>query len=109
MSINIEIHTYEGRLVFDLLRKSSVTQNDEFQISERIKLIRKGSFTGQVFPEIIYFAVSFSSGVAAGVFANWIYDKLKGKRMEKFMIEKTEIELDKGEIKRIIEEKLRIK
>ena len=33
---------------------------------------------------------------------------LLGKRIEKFIIERTEIELDEGEIKRIIEEKLTI-
>jgi len=110
MPINIEINTYERRLVFDLIGKSSVTKNDEIQISDQIKLRYAGSYIrkGLDFPEIIYIVVSFSSGVAVSVFANWLYDKLKGKRIEKFMIEKTEIELDQGEIKRIIEEKLRI-
>ena len=110
MSINIEIHTHERRLVSDLLGKSSITINDEIQISDQIKLRYAGSYIRKAldFPEIIYIVVSFSSGVAAGVFANWIYDKIKGKRIEKFMIEKTEIELDQGEIKKVIEEKLSI-
>jgi len=110
MLINIEIHTHERRLVFDLLEKSSVTQNDEIQITDQVKLRYAGSYErkGLDFPAIIYIAVSFTSGVGASVFANWLYDKLKGKRIEKFIIEKTEIELDQGEIKRIIEEKLRI-
>ena len=110
MSINIEIHTHERRLVFDLLGKSSVTQNDEIQISDQIKLRYAGSYErkGLDFLAIIYFAVSISSSVGASVFASWLYDKLKGKRIKKFIIERTEIELDEGEIKRIIEEKLTI-
>ncbi len=45
--------------------------------------------------------------MAAGVASNWLYDKLKTKKIEKLMIERTEVEIDKGEIKKVIEEKIK--
>jgi hypothetical protein len=106
--MNIEIHTYDKGLVFDLLGKSSV--RDEIQISDQIKLRYDGSYIRKAFgfPEIANFVLTFGSGMAAGVAANWLYDKLKGKKIERLIIERTEVEIDRGEIKKVIEEKLMV-
>lgn len=109
--MNIEIHTYDGRLVYELLGKSSATVDDEIQISDQIKLRYDGSYIRKAigFPEIARFVLTFASGAATGVAGNWLYDKLKGRKIEKLVIEKTEVEIDRGEIKKVISEKLRIK
>ena len=52
-------------------------------------------------PETLELLLSFGSGVASGVVANWLYGKLKGRNV-KLRIEEQEIEIDEGEIKRII-------
>jgi len=111
--MNIEIHTQEKDLVYDLLGKSSATINDEIQISDQLKLRYEGTDCCKAvgFPEIAYFVLTIGSGfavdLAAGVTANWLYDKLKGKKI-KVIIERTEVEIDRGEIKKVIIEKLRI-
>lgn len=108
--MNIEIHTYDRGLVFDLLGKSSASVHDEIQMSDQIKLRYDGSYIRKAvgFPEIAKFVLTFGSGMAAGVAANWLYDKLKGRKIEKLIIERTEVEIDQGEIKRVIEENLRV-
>ena len=49
--------------------------------------------------------------IGTGVIAAWLYDKLKGRVHpergdEKLVIERTEVELEEGAIKRVITEKL---
>jgi|GEM_PF-4380452 hypothetical protein len=51
--------------------------------------------------------LTISSQVAIGLFTNWLYDKLKTDNRAKITVERTEVQLDKGEIVRIITEKLR--
>ena len=112
--MKIEIHTYDRRLAFDLFETSSTNEHTEIQISSEAKLKYDGLYIRKAvgFPEILYSILEFSSGatmgVAAGVVANWLYNKLRGKKIGRIIIERTEIEMDEGEIKRIIKEKLKI-
>lgn len=110
MFMKIEIHTYDRRLAFDMFETSSTNDHTEIQISSDVKLKYEGLYIRKAigFPEILYSILEFSSGVATGVVANWLYNKLKGKKIKKLMIEKTEVEINKGEIRRVIEEKLKI-
>lgn len=106
--MKIEIHTHDTRLVGHLLEESTISVHDEIQISGGVTLKYDESYIRKAvgFPEIAKFALTFGSGIAAGVAANWIYAKLKGRNIEKLIIERTEIEIEEGEIKRVIEEKL---
>lgn len=109
--MNIEIHPHDRFLAFDLAGTPSIDVGDEIQIADQVKLSFKSAHDiGKAFylPEIVYFTLTFGSGVAAGVAANWLYDKLKSKRIKKLIIERTEVEIDQGEIKRVIEERLKI-
>ena len=105
--MELEIHTWDKTLLFDILDKSSASIGDAITIPGDAKLTYKGTLICKALgiPRIINFVLTFGSGVAAGVVANWIYDKLK-HRVEKIVINKKEIQLDKREIKRIIEERL---
>jgi len=108
--VNIEIHIYDRRLVYELLGKPSAAIGDEIQVSDQITIRYDGSYIRKAigFPEIAKFVLAFGSGATAGVVGNWLYDKLKGKKIEKLVIERTEVEVDQGEIKRVIDEKLKI-
>ena len=59
------------------------------------------------FPSTIQLVVSFGKGVLAGVVASWLYNKIKG-RASTLRIDRTEVEIEEGEIKRIIKEKIQI-
>ncbi len=108
--MKIEVYSYNGRLVHDLFNKSFLSAGDKIQIADNITLNYEGTYCRRTigFPEIANFALTFSSGVASGVAATWLYDKLKGQKVEKLVIERTEVEINEGEIKRIIEEKTKI-
>jgi hypothetical protein len=52
-------------------------------------------------PETLDLVLGFAGGVASGVVANWLYGKLKGRNV-RLRIEEHEVEIEEGEIKRII-------
>jgi len=55
--------------------------------------------------EIFEFVLTFSSGVASGVVANWLYSTLRS-RVSSLTINRVEVQIDEGEIKRVIEEQI---
>jgi len=112
MNIEIEIQTLDKGLIFDLLGKSTPSRHEEVQILEGVSLRYDGSRIpirkGADFPEIAKFVLTWVLSIPASMIAAWLYGKLKGKEKTKLIIEKREVEIDQGEIKRIIEEKIRI-
>jgi len=107
--VDIEIQTHHRFLPFELLNQKSISINDSVELPGNAKLSYSGSLIRKSvgLPEIVNFTLTFGSEVVAGVVANWIYDKLKNKT-EKISIDRKEIQLDKKEIKKIIEERIRI-
>ncbi len=59
--------------------------------------------------EAITVIISLTAGVPFALLAAWLYDKLKNPRSNHITINRREIQIDKGEIARIIEETLDIK
>ena len=51
---------------------------------------------------------SFASSVAASVFANWLYEKIKSKPSTKIRINRKDVSIDKNEIIRVITEEVKI-
>jgi len=62
------------------------------------------------FPKIVRIALVISESyvlpLTASLTVKWLYDKLKG-RANKVIIERTVVEIDEGQIKKVIIEKLR--
>lgn len=104
--MEIKILTYDGQLVFDLLGKPSASFGDRFEIGDHVSLIYNGSIKRRAIglPEIVNFTLVFGSGVAANLIAAWLYDKLKGRKVETVIIERTEVEIDEGQIRKVMEE-----
>ena len=107
--MELKIYTHDKDILFDILSKPSVSRDESVAIPGDAKLTYEGTTIrlADGLPEIINFALTFGSGVAAGVVANWLYDKLN-KRAEKIVINRKEVEFDKEKIKRVIEETIRI-
>jgi len=110
--MEIEIHTTDRALVFDLLgTTSSLSIGDKSEIPKGNAILTyKGSYIQKGFgiPEIAKFSIEFGSGVAIGIISNWLYNKLKGKDIKRLIIEKREITVERNEIRKIIEEKIEI-
>ena len=109
MDVLLEIDTYDKKLLSDLMGNPGTFKRgmmskvpDVMDITLDSLDIRKGFG----FPETLTFALTFATSVGASIIANWLYDRLKG-RVEKISIDRLEIELDEGEIKKVIYEKIR--
>lgn len=113
MQIKIEIHTTDPISFL----KSSVFRSNEIRISDQVTLRNDGIFNqyGVDFPQVVYFVLDISkqiaAGTASGIAAAWLYENLiknkKDNKIEKLVIERTEVEFERGSIKKIIEEKLK--
>ena len=104
----IEIDTNNNQLAYELMNKKIV---DGVSLSKGEKIEFDGvsvTYNGRIIrkavdvPTTIQLVVTFASGVAASYVATWLYNRVHGKA-ERITIDHTEVEIDKGEIQRIIE------
>jgi len=102
----IEIETHDRGLEFDLMGNSaSLAQGVGFTFSDGSKLtwqpgpLRKA----HGLPNILHFILVYGKDVGVGVLVNYLYEKLKG-RATLLRIDRQVIQVEKGEITRIITE-----
>ena len=107
--MELEIYTHDKDLLSNILGKSSPSRTDSVIIDVNAKLTYRGTTVrlSDGLPEIINLTLTFGGGVAAGIVANWLYEKFKGRTV-KIVINKREINLDKEQIKNVVEETIRI-
>lgn len=113
MEVRIEIETNDKQLDFDLLgTKNSISRGMEKSIAEGVSVRYEGTeFRKAVgLPDIIHITIAIAEGMAIGIVSGlisaWLYDKLNGRSVEKIRFERTEVTLNKGEIEKILIEKL---
>ena len=112
MKLNIEIETNDRMLTSDLFesREFSAGQTEKV-ITEGISIRWEGGLKRKAvgFPEIVritlFIAEKVVLPVAISLTASWLYDKLKG-RANKITIEYTVVEIDEGEIKKVLTKKI---
>lgn len=108
--VSVEIDTYDSHLVLDLM---DVTNTTALQAGYQRSIAGDATLTYQKtivrkafgVPETLDLVLTIGSSVAANVISSWLYDKLKGRKAT-LRIDKKEIQIEKGEIVRIIEEKV---
>jgi hypothetical protein len=108
MKMQLEIDTEDRKLGFDLVGTSnSLSPGTKVEIPGSAILTFDGLIGRKAFgfPVTLEFILTFSSGVSAGIVANWLYEKIKGRAL-KLRIDRTEVQINKGEIERIIFEKI---
>lgn len=113
MEVKIEIETFNKQLDFDLFEtKERLARGMEIKIADGISARFEGTefHLAIGFPDLVHFTITIGKdlaiGVASGIISAWLYNKLKGRKVEKLRIERTEVNIDKGEIKRILMEKI---
>ena len=102
--MRIEIDTHDRRLSFDLLdNPKTVHASETAEVPGGAKLTFHGLLVRKAFgiPETIEAILTFGGGVASGLVASWLYEKIKG-RATSLRIDEIEVRIDKGEIERII-------
>jgi len=107
----IEIQTYNRQFIFDFLGKNSASIGDTINVPENANLtynLCMDCKSAEV-PEYLKFVLNFGEGFLGGLFANWLYDKLKKSenKIKSLKINKKEVRIDKNEIRRIIEESIK--
>jgi hypothetical protein len=108
MKMQLEIDTKDRKLGFDLVGTlNSLRPGTKVEIPGSAILTFDGLIGRKAFgfPITLEFIVSFTSAVSAGIVANWLYEKIKG-RASTLRIDRTEVQINKGEIERVIIEKI---
>lgn len=115
-SLRIDVYTRDVRLLPDIFG-SRITVGQRAQIAEGVSIRSDGTeeFRSVDVPAILHFTLELgersAEAIGTGVIAAWLYDKVKARIHperggEKLVIERTEVELDEGAIKRVITENL---
>jgi len=118
-SLVIVIYTEDSYLIHDLLEKDRYPdRGDYIQISDQVKLEfigdrkiffgKKGQSGIKLYSIFFNFRLIFSSDLATGIAATWLYNKLKDKNVGELEIEKTQVEVNEEKIRRLMEEKLNL-
>jgi len=110
MRVTIEIDTQDWRLIHDIFGKRELySPGIKTDIPGGASLVLTGSDCKRALFSLdtMKFALQFGGGVAAGLAANWLYGKISGKA-SRLRIEWTEVRIDKGEIERVLTEKVEI-
>ena len=107
MKINIEVDTYDKQLTTDILGRKSISSGDKIDIYRNMALeyqltLKKFSIEE---PDTVIFTLDVEGDVATNtsIFATWLHDNLKNRAV-KLKINKTEVDVDEKEIKKIINE-----
>jgi len=68
----------------------------------------EGEFEVKAFdvPAVLKVVVQLGREVAVGLFATWLYDKLKGGRARRLRVDRMQVEITEGEIKRVLLERI---
>jgi len=106
--INIEIHTHDFLLLCDLLGKSSYSSGDEVRLSDQASLryISTEKRMAEGVSDIIRLLLIFGSSVLASTVADWLWDRLQNREIEKLVIDGEKLGLNRDDIERIIGERI---
>ena len=103
----IEIETSDNQLIADLFEISTTNEESgQRPIPGGAAIILKKPVRRRslhIPPETITLVLSLGSSIATNVVSTWLYEKLKG-RATTLQIDRRKIQIEKEEIKKIIEE-----
>jgi len=99
--MQIEIHTFDKQLVSELFGKTEISSGDAIRLNDDARLIFRGIYIRKAvgFPEIFQFVLDHADAIAASIAANFLYELLKGKKVEKLVIGGQDVPLDLLKIK----------
>jgi len=112
-SIDLIVYTHDGRPLTELTRRMKVAEGTTIELAEHVRLLYLGPvpLRSQGAPGILRFLLSVGQSVtvaaAASVTTDWLHGKLKHRRPAvSISVEKTVVEVEAGQIERVIKEKL---
>ncbi|MEM3673602.1 MAG: hypothetical protein QW468_05220 [Candidatus Bathyarchaeia archaeon] len=113
MSVQIQIETRDRKLIFDIFESDKmiypfIAKEITDGVSIRLNgfVLRENIYAPGLVSIKLFLAENVALPTAIGVFSAWLYDKLKGRKVDKLYIEGTEVKIDRGEIEKNLIEKV---
>ena len=112
MRIPLTIETHDRRLAFDIAAVGNTLKAGSIvEVPGGTKVQFQSMYGRKAFgvPETLEFIVDASKTIDIGLFAAWLYDKVKDRPVEKLTIRRREItEITEDNIRRVLEEEIEI-
>lgn len=110
MRIQLDIETHDRRLGFDIAGVgNSLTAGTVVEVSDGVSVEYCGSIMRKSFgiPEILQLVVDVAKDIEVGLFAAWLYDKVKNKEVERIIINRRVVtEITAEGIRQVLEEEI---
>jgi hypothetical protein len=110
MKVQLDIETHDRRLGFDIAGVgNSLTAGTAVKVPGNATVEYQGSIVRKSFgiPEILQLVVDVSKDVEVGLLAAWLYDKVKGKEVERITVNRRVItEITADGIRQVLEEEI---
>ena len=108
MELKVKIETHDKMLECKMLDVTQRAQGMQKEVIPGLTVRYDRKFSQQAFgyPDIIDFTLKIVEGAGASLIARWLYDKFNG-RVVKLEVERTDVSLSEGEIRRILVEKMK--
>jgi hypothetical protein len=111
MQIPIEIESHDRRLGFEIAGVgNSLTSGTVVDLPGGAKLLYRGSLIRKAFgiPEVLQFVLDASINLELSLVGAWLYDKVKGKEVERIIVNRRVItEITPDSIRQVLEEEIR--
>lgn len=107
MEIIIEIQTHDRQLVSEIIGQQQAVSKETVNIPGNANIKAKGIAARKAFglSETLELVLTCGSSVVSSIVANWLWQKLKG-RATSLRIDRVEVELNKGDIEKVLIEKI---
>ena len=108
--IPLHIETHDRHLGFEIADSSSLRSGLTIGAPGGVTLTYQGSLVRKAvgIPEVLQFIVDTSVNIDLGLFAAWLYDKVKDKDVERIIINRRVVtEITPQTIRQVLEEEIR--
>ncbi len=108
MELKIEVDTHDSNLAYDLLGVDTLNPGASIALSGDATLTYQGGGTTirkDLSPRVPDFVLTFGRDLSIGLLANWLFSKLHGRAVT-LRVDRTEIDIEEGQIRRILREKI---
>jgi hypothetical protein len=91
MKVPLHIETHDRRLGFDIAGSSSLKSGTFVDAPGGVRLQFEGALIRKSvgIPEVLQFVVDASANLELALFAAWLYDKVKGRQVERIIVRDT--------------------
>lgn len=100
MEVYVKLQFKDGNLLKEMFDQTNVKKGEQIEISETCKVIvnKYSNYRSAELNQILELIFSWAGGVGTGIAANWLFEKIKGKKI-KLTIDHQDIEVDEYKIK----------